>query len=99
MESGELDALIPRDSTSVSPARRWVMLILATFFSVTLSGIIFGWPAVVVMLEKEHVYGYLCESPVQQSCKAQTDQFNLIFTIASTGFACAVLPLGIILVS
>lgn len=96
----------------VSPARRWVYIVTATFLSLTLSGIIFGWPAVELMLEREGVYHYLCvaandTAPVGGAngtstngggaCLEQVAMFNLIFVIASTGFACAVLPFGIVL--
>ncbi len=60
------------------------------------------------MLQSEGVYNYLCaaqndgvvlagNSTAETSCLAQSAQFDLIFVVASTGFACSVLPMGIIL--
>ena len=80
-------------------AMRYVYLILAVFFSVTLSGVIFGWPALILILEDENVYSNVCDpdNTSTSPCGAQSSKFNLIYVIATTGFSFAVLPLGFVL--
>jgi MFS family permease len=85
------------NTAMVTDTKRFVLLGCAVFFSLTLSGVVFGWPAVVIMLQDQGVYQYLCEPGATLPCQAQILRFNLVFVVASTGFACAVLPMGIVL--
>lgn len=82
---------------SVSQTKRYLLMGCAVFFSLMLSGVVFGWPAVVIMLQDQGVYQYLCETGVHLPCQAQLNRFNLVFVVASTGFAWSVLPMGIVL--
>ena len=101
-ESIDNEVLAPMTLSSPPPVqvgriKRMVLVVVAVVFSLTLSGVVFGWPAVVIMLQEENVYNYLCNATQPLPCPEQVDRFNLIFTIASTGFACSVFPMGIIL--
>lgn len=92
-----VEMIVDHSGSQPSRLKRMILMGTALFFSLTLSGVVFGWPAVVIMLEEQGVYRYLCQPGEELPCLAQVDQFNLIFTIASTGFACSVLPMGAVL--
>jgi MFS family permease len=98
---GDLDPIetITAKETGARPSKvkRMILILSAVFFSLTLSGVVFGWPAVVIMMQEQNVYNYKCSANETIPCQEQVDQFNLIFTIASTGFAISVLPMGAIL--
>lgn len=85
------------NTETVSPLKRYLLIGCAVFFSLMLSGVVFGWPAMVIMLESQGVYQYLCEEGAHLPCQAQLNRFNLVFVVASTGFAWSVLPMGVIL--
>lgn len=55
-------------------------------FSFCTSGVIFGWPALVLVLNEERVYTELCEDRTNPlNCKQRSIRLNLIF---SAGFFC-----------
>lgn len=85
-----------KPTTSIPRLQRLVLVALATIESLLTSGVVFGWSALLILLEKEGVYLELCElnDPL---CAARKTRFELIFTAASTVFALSVWPTGFIL--
>eukprot|EP00005_Dracoamoeba_jomungandri_P006455 CAMPEP_0174261660 /NCGR_PEP_ID=MMETSP0439-20130205/11739_1 /TAXON_ID=0 /ORGANISM="Stereomyxa ramosa, Strain Chinc5" /LENGTH=352 /DNA_ID=CAMNT_0015346173 /DNA_START=26 /DNA_END=1081 /DNA_ORIENTATION=- len=95
-ELEETKSLLPQlDVThSYSTKRRLLLVIIATLASFLLSGVIFGWAPLLITLQKEGIYEFLCEPHEELPCDAQNTRLNLIFVVASTSFSCCVLPLG-----
>lgn len=92
---GSDDELPYKPTTSVPRLQRLVLVALATIESLLTSGVIFGWSALLLLLENEGVYAELC--PLEKTCAERTTRFELIFTAASTVFALSVWPTGFVL--
>eukprot|EP00736_Rhodelphis_marinus_P000015 Rmarinus@m.2423 len=65
------------------------LVILVALFGLLFDGVIFGWPALQLILEREGVYGNLSEDE-------QTSRFVLIYNLAAGLFAMGALPNGMI---
>ena len=89
------DDLPYKPTSSVPRLQRLVLVALATIESLLTSGVIFGWSALLILMENEGVYSELCE--LSTSCAERTERFELIYTAASTVFALSVWPTGFIL--
>jgi len=71
-----------------------VFLVLISCF--LYSGLIFGWAPFVLLLKEEGFFTSDC-SPSETICASQANQFNFIYTLASTTVSITGLPAGIIL--
>ena len=72
--------------------------------SLLTSGIIFGWPSLVILLKKEGIYREGCGSSIVTNattavdiCADQEVKLNLIFTVGFFGLIGSRLALGILL--
>ena len=83
------------------PVANWLAYLSAWTNSLFTSGIIFGWPSLVLLLKSEGVYREGCSQVANSSstgvCAAQEVKLNLIFTVGFFGLIGSRLVLGIIL--
>eukprot|EP01088_Endostelium_zonatum_P006297 TRINITY_DN1840_c0_g3_i1.p1 TRINITY_DN1840_c0_g3~~TRINITY_DN1840_c0_g3_i1.p1 ORF type:complete len:513 (+),score=75.56 TRINITY_DN1840_c0_g3_i1:75-1613(+) len=90
--------LIPKPNTytpeNFSFVYRLFLVTVALIESLLCSGVIFGWPPLLLVLQKEKIYSDLCPINQPNTCDEQEEKLNLIFVVASTCFSCCVLPLG-----
>ncbi|KAI9914504.1 hypothetical protein PsorP6_008256 [Peronosclerospora sorghi] len=90
-------------SFSVSPrqrpiASRRVALVLTVCISdLLLTGLIFGWAPLLLLLKEEGQYHELCSDPSESPCVAQENRLNLIFAVASVAMNAGGLPIGMFL--
>lgn len=71
-----------------------VLVVLAS--DLLLTGLVFGWAPLLLLLQEEGQYGELCE-PEESSCVAQENKLNLMFAVASVAMNAGALPIGIFL--
>lgn len=91
----------------IEPKR--IALVLTVFASdLLLTGLVFGWAPLLLMLQDEQQYGELCTddaalidsddtSNTGFACVEQENQLNLMFAVASVTMNAASLPIGIFL--
>ncbi|KAG7399323.1 hypothetical protein PHYBOEH_009125 [Phytophthora boehmeriae] len=90
-------------STSASPPRRRIpprriALVLAVCASdLLLTGLVFGWAPLLLLLQEEGQYHELCEDANGPTCVAQENRLNLIFAVASVAMNAGALPVGVFL--
>ncbi|POM80235.1 MFS transporter, LAT3 family, solute carrier family 43, member 3, partial [Phytophthora palmivora] len=79
-------------------ARRRIALVLAVFVSdLLLTGLVFGWAPLLLMLQEEGQYHELCNDPSESTCVDQENRLNLIFAVASVAMNAGALPVGMFL--
>lgn len=105
--SDEATALTPVAHARLEPSR--VALVLAVFLSdLLLTGLVFGWAPLLLMLQDEQQYVELCgfdsadydandgnDAPL--TCVAQENRLNLMFAVASVTMNAGALPIGFFL--
>lgn len=85
------------------PCANYVAYVSALINSLLTSGIIFGWPSLVIMLKKENIYREGCASSIVNAtgvasiCSQQEVKLNLIFTVGFFGLIGSRLALGVLL--
>jgi len=97
---GESTSLLHANSQTpenYSTAYRLFIITLAILVSLLTSGVIFGWPPLLLVLQSEGIYADSCPVDEPDRCPEQIEKLNLIFVLASTFFSCCVLPLGVFL--
>jgi hypothetical protein len=70
-------------------------LILAVITSQLSTGIVYGWPALLPILEREGMYVELCNGT--ETCADRNTRFNAVYTSGITANICSYLLFGIIL--
>jgi len=66
------------------PSHLYVTIIIACIINLGVSGVLFGWPALLLILQKEGVYRERCDEPADAPdafCSAQDLRLNLVFTM------------------
>lgn len=92
---GGLD--LPQDETANwSRARRVATVTVSIFGCLFLTGLVFGFAAILPNFEKEGLFHDECDG-TGSVCKAQVLSLTLLFTLASSGVNIAALPTGAIL--
>ena len=94
-----------QDSFSMEtiPCSHWLIWISAWLVSLITSGIIFGWPSLVLLLKEDNVYRNGCDigssnvNGTHTVCAKQEVELNRIFTFGFFGLIGSRLVLGIIL--
>jgi LAT3 family solute carrier family 43 protein 3 len=88
-------------SSSLRPRRiapRRIALVLAVCLSdLLLTGLVFGWAPLLLLLQEEGQYHELCEDPNESTCVAQENRLNLVFAVASVAMNAGALPVGLFL--
>uniref|UniRef100_K3WGI8 Major facilitator superfamily (MFS) profile domain-containing protein n=1 Tax=Globisporangium ultimum (strain ATCC 200006 / CBS 805.95 / DAOM BR144) TaxID=431595 RepID=K3WGI8_GLOUD len=88
----------------IAPKR--VALVAAVFLSdLLLTGLVFGWAPLLLMLQDEQQYVELCDfdsaefedDSVAHTCVAQENKLNLMFAVASVTMNAGALPIGFFL--
>lgn len=86
-----------------------IALVLTVFTSnILLTGLVFGWAPLLLMLQNEQQYSELCGDDIAQihsgdsgdlgfACAAQENKLNMIFVVASVIMSAVSLPIGIFL--
>lgn len=75
---------------------RWkkaIVLVASNFYMLTLSGILFGWPSIVVVFLEEGVYRELCGKKMH--CTEQELRLALVFTLAASCMNVSLLLSGV----
>ncbi|RLN93422.1 hypothetical protein BBJ28_00011765 [Nothophytophthora sp. Chile5] len=86
--------MAPTASRRIAPKR--IALVLTVLASdLLLTGLIFGWAPLLLMLQAEGQYLELCDDG--RPCVAQENRLNLIFAVASVVMNAGALPVGIFL--
>ncbi|KAG7393963.1 hypothetical protein PHYPSEUDO_000140 [Phytophthora pseudosyringae] len=79
-------------------APRRIALVLAVCASdLLLTGLVFGWAPLLLLLQEEGQYLELCSDPSEGSCVAQENRLNLVFAVASVAMNAGALPVGMFL--
>ncbi|KAG6976764.1 hypothetical protein JG688_00001033 [Phytophthora aleatoria] len=79
-------------------APRRIALVLAVCVSdLLLTGLVFGWAPLLLLLQEEGQYHELCADPSEPTCTAQENRLNLIFAVASVAMNAGALPVGMFL--
>ncbi|KAF4133714.1 hypothetical protein GN958_ATG17051 [Phytophthora infestans] len=79
-------------------APRRIALVLAVCVSdLLLTGLVFGWAPLLLLLQEEGQYHELCVDPSESTCVAQENRLNLIFAVASVAMNAGALPVGLFL--
>eukprot|EP00644_Phytophthora_capsici_P010445 jgi/Phyca11/548787/estExt2_Genewise1Plus.C_PHYCAscaffold_300106 len=93
--------MAPTFSASTRPRRiapRRIALVLAVCASdLLLTGLVFGWAPLLLLLQEEGQYHELCADPNESTCVAQENRLNLIFAVASVAMNAGALPVGVFL--
>ena len=76
---------------------RYVVVALALATSCCLSGVVFGWSALIVMLKRDGAYSDRCGDDDDDGCAAQEVALAQVFTIGVLCMFAARLPLGVAL--
>ena len=90
---------------------RWILITLSVIYILLTSGIIFGWPALSLVLEREGQYAVshttirsnlidiqeLCKKDSSANCPSRQKRFSDIFTTGAISIRFASLPLGFVL--
>lgn len=96
-----LASMSPTSFVSVRPrkiAPRRIALVLAVCASdLLLTGLVFGWAPLLLLLQEEGQYHELCTDPSEPTCVAQENRLNLIFAVASVAMNAGALPVGMFL--
>lgn len=71
-----------------------VLTVLAS--DLLLTGLVFGWAPLLLLLKEEQQYSELCD-PDEASCVAQENKLNLMFAVASVAMNAGALPIGVFL--
>lgn len=77
---------------STGLATRLLLVVWGTVEIFLFAGLIFGWASLVYVFKVEGIFSHVCESSNHgngtnstdstESCKAQDEQFNLVYTLA-----------------
>lgn len=78
----------------VSTRLALVLVVLAS--DLLLTGLVFGWAPLLLLLQEEQQYVELCEDD-ESSCVAQENKLNLMFAVASVAMNAGALPIGVFL--
>ncbi|CAI5716974.1 unnamed protein product [Hyaloperonospora brassicae] len=79
-------------------APRRIALVLAVCVSdLLLTGLVFGWAPLLLLLEEEDQYAELCPVASETMCSAQENRLNLMFAVASIAMNAGALPVGLVL--
>ncbi|KAL4144541.1 hypothetical protein PRNP1_013670 [Phytophthora ramorum] len=88
-------------SSAIRPRRiapRRIALVLAVCVSdLLLTGLVFGWAPLLLLLQEEGQYHELCSDPSESTCVAQENRLNLVFAVASVAMNAGALPVGMFL--
>ena len=70
----------------MSALRRWLLVALAFVEVLTASGIMFGWSAITLALQREGVYRELCPGNTNSTstCDAQVLRLNVVYGVSAT---------------
>ncbi|EGZ15890.1 hypothetical protein PHYSODRAFT_509251 [Phytophthora sojae] len=93
--------MAPSSSVSARPRRiapRRIALVLAVCASdLLLTGLVFGWAPLLLLLQEEGQYHELCADASEPTCVAQENRLNLVFAVASVAMNAGALPVGMFL--
>ncbi|KAE9305924.1 hypothetical protein PF008_g21592 [Phytophthora fragariae] len=90
--------MAPSSSVSRRIAPRRVALVLAVCASdLLLTGLVFGWAPLLLLLQEEGQYHELCADAAAPTCVAQENRLNLVFAVASVAMNAGALPVGMFL--
>lgn len=79
-------------------APRRIALVLAVCASdLLLTGLVFGWAPLLLLLQEEGQYHELCADASEPTCVAQENRLNLVFAVASVAMNAGALPVGMFL--
>jgi LAT3 family solute carrier family 43 protein 3 len=78
----------------VSTRLALVLVVLAS--DLLLTGLVFGWAPLLLLLQEEQQYVELCGDD-ESSCVAQENKLNLMFAVASVAMNAGALPIGVFL--
>eukprot|EP01124_Arcella_intermedia_P015444 TRINITY_DN21947_c0_g1_i3.p1 TRINITY_DN21947_c0_g1~~TRINITY_DN21947_c0_g1_i3.p1 ORF type:complete len:439 (+),score=65.52 TRINITY_DN21947_c0_g1_i3:43-1359(+) len=78
---------------------RGVVLVMCCFMILMTSGVIFGWPSLLLVFQEENLFKNLCtrDETGKEDCTAQLLKFNLIYTLGQVSATISPLPFGIFL--
>jgi MFS family permease len=73
------------------------LVFFAQVSAILFSGIVFGWPALSLILEREQVYHDLCPAGSVEVCDAQQEALNWIFSVAAFVQSACGIVIGLLL--
>jgi len=73
-----------------------MLVLFAALISLLTSGLIFGWPPLLLLLNKDGVYSELCADP-NAECPEREGRLTAIYTAGSSCFALTVWPMGAVM--
>ncbi|TDH65845.1 hypothetical protein CCR75_001353 [Bremia lactucae] len=79
------------------PQQRVALVLAVCLSDLLLTGLVFGWAPLLLLLQEEGQYHELCADPSASTCVAQENRLNLIFAVASVVLNAGALPVGILL--
>ncbi|ETI48134.1 hypothetical protein F443_07764, partial [Phytophthora nicotianae P1569] len=77
--------------------RRIALVVAVCVSDLLLTGLVFGWAPLLLLLQEEGQYHELCADPSEPTCVAQENRLNLIFAVASVAMNAGALPVGLFL--
>jgi len=76
---------------------RGVVLLVSCFMILTTSGIIYGWPSLLLVFQDVKLFENLCTPEEGNHCNARLLKFNLIYTLGQVSAVIGPMPFGIFL--
>jgi len=82
MQSNTIDE-IPKDpnNNNISKTKKYLLVIYGVIQMFISSGVLFGWPSMLLILWDQNVYSSACTIGEQVPCDAQNVKLNLIYCI------------------
>ncbi|CEG41326.1 Major facilitator superfamily domain, general substrate transporter [Plasmopara halstedii] len=74
---------------------RIALVLVVCLSDLLLTGLVFGWAPLLLLLKKEGQYHERCTNPSEPACVEQENRLNLIFAVAAVTVNVGALPVGI----
>ncbi|CAI5716736.1 unnamed protein product [Peronospora destructor] len=91
-----LSSFVPLRPRRIAP-RRIALVLTVCVSDLLLTGLVFGWAPLLLLLQEEGQYHELCTDPSGSTCVSQENRLNLIFAAASVAMNIGALPVGMLL--
>eukprot|EP01118_Nematostelium_gracile_P001633 TRINITY_DN11695_c0_g1_i2.p1 TRINITY_DN11695_c0_g1~~TRINITY_DN11695_c0_g1_i2.p1 ORF type:complete len:127 (+),score=14.90 TRINITY_DN11695_c0_g1_i2:36-416(+) len=85
---------------SIPPPKPYQRLILQFFVSILTTGIVYGWPGIVLMMNSEGKYRHLCDEATYQetgTCDERSAKLSLIWSVGMGANIASFLLYGLII--